>query len=117
MLSDERERATTALNQVDALEHEEVIDLTSWLDDRTPDLWAEFVLELATMSVGVERRDPEVSKELDTVAEALGLRVAVKQDGSLGLQLAIPDHLHVPGEPRGLMTREIEKRTLSPSSS
>ena len=98
-LGEERRRAAHALEELEALRGDsEVVPVSSWLDEAHVEAWTSVLLGLAGLGHAARERNADAMQTLDTLADDLGLRVVVRNDGGFGIQFSIPEQMRVPSE-------------------
>ena len=119
-LEGEESRAKDALEDLKTLTSAQVDSappLTAWLDDTVPQLLEKMALDMAHLERGAREDEATSRQPLDRIAEEMGLRVTVRQNGALAVQFRIPAHLVPPGSRDEAMFEEEEAAMLSPTSS
>ena len=70
--------------------------MSSWLDEANVAAWTDMLSAFADLRRAAREGTANGIETLHALADELGLRVAVRRDGGLGIQFSIPQNMRIP---------------------
>ena len=115
-LAEERRHAEHSLAELEALRGQgEDAPFSSWLDEANVTACMDALFAFADLRSASREHTASGVEALHTLADELGLRVAVRHDGGLGIQFSIPQHMRIPTDKGAGQLQVDSDQILSPT--